>query len=56
MFRLFGKVYLEHRELEEWEDPMPFYLVNCPVHGPFEDFPHGWERELRCLKCLGIVT
>jgi len=50
-FRIFGRVYLEHRQHEDWSGPMPFYLVNCPEHGPYEDYPHG-KGKLRCPKCM----
>ena len=50
-FRIFGRVYLEHRQHEGWSGSNPFYLVNCPEHGPYEDYPHGYREELRCPKC-----
>ena len=49
-FRIFGRVYLEHRRLEGWSGTMPFYLVRCPKHGPFEAYPAGRGR-LQCPKC-----
>ena len=49
--RIFGRVYLEHRQPEGWSGALPFYLVSCPEHGPFEDYPHGWEGRLRCPRC-----
>jgi len=49
--RIFGRVYLEHRQLEGWRGPLPFYLASCPEHGPFEDYPHGFEGQLRCPRC-----
>ena len=51
IFRIFGRVYLEHRQHEDWSGPNPFYLVKCPEHGPFEDYPHGYKEELRCPIC-----
>jgi len=55
-FRIFGKVYLEHRQNEGWSGPMPFYLANCPEHGPFEDYPHGFDGLLRCPKCSSYTV
>ena len=55
IFRLYGKVYLEHRQLKGWRRPLPFYLVICPVHGPFEDYPHEYYSEARCPKCYGYT-
>jgi len=49
--RITGRVYLEHRQRDGWREPNPFYLANCPIHGPYEDYPHGWEGELRCPRC-----
>ena len=48
--RIFGMVYLEDRWHEEWKVNVPYYLVNCPEHGLFEDYPHG-RGWLRCPKC-----
>lgn len=48
---LFGKVYLEHRQLEGWSGPLPFYLLNCEVHGPYEDYPHGYDGHFSCPVC-----
>ena len=52
-FRIFGRVYLEHRQHEGWSGPNPFYLANCPEHGPFRtirtatkrsfDAPNAWN-------------
>lgn len=52
VFRITGRVYLEHRQLEGWTLAMPFYLVRCRKHGPFVDYPHG-RGSLRCPVCLG---
>ena len=49
-FRLFGRVYLEHRRREGWSRTLPFYLVRCPEHGPFEAYPAGRGR-LQCPSC-----
>lgn len=54
-FRIFGMVYLEHRQNEGWRAPLPFYLVNCSKHGPFEDNPHGHMGVFRCPKCMDEV-
>jgi len=51
IFRIFGRVYLEHRQLEGWSGSNPFFLVNCPEHGPFEDYPHGYKKYLLCPIC-----
>ncbi len=50
-YRLFGKVYLEHRQHDGWSGALPFYLVECHAHGPFEDYPHGFKGKLRCPVC-----
>jgi len=55
VFRIFGRVYLEHRQHEGWSEPNPFYLVNCPIHGPYEDYPHGFDGELRCPRCSSFT-
>jgi len=49
--RIFGRVYLEHRTRPGWSGALPFYRVNCPIHGLYEDYPHGWEGELRGPDC-----
>jgi len=47
--RIWGRVYLEERWHEKWKTNVPYYLVNCPEHGLFEDHPHG--RWLKCPVC-----
>jgi len=35
---------------------MPIYLVRCPRHGLFEDYPHGYDRYFECPKCFEEIT
>lgn len=52
VIRIFGHIYLEHRLYEGWTESLPFYLAKCSKHGYYESYPHGYEQELRCPKCL----
>jgi len=49
--RVFGRVYLGHRQLKGWRGPLPFYLFRCPVHGLVENYPQGFDGALRCPRC-----
>lgn len=53
-FLMFGRVYLEHRQRAGWSGPLPFYLVRCSIHGPYEDYPHGWDDYFVCPECLEL--
>ena len=50
--RLTGYVYVEDRIKPGWTEPLPFYLIKCPVHGYVESYPHGYEKKIVCPKCL----
>lgn len=54
-FRILGRIYIGHRKREGWSKPNPFYLANCPEHGPYEDYPHGFRGKLLCPKCSSFV-
>ena len=56
IYRLFGRVRIDVRVTNDEGATSQFYLAKCRYHGPFEDFPHGWEDELRCPSCWGEVT
>jgi hypothetical protein len=47
---IWGKVYLEDRWHEKWKTNVPYYLVNCPKDGLFEDYPH-MRGYLECPEC-----
>ena len=44
-------VYVEHRQLEGWKGPLPFYRFRCPKHGMVESYLHGYYEVLRCPEC-----
>lgn len=51
IYRLFGLVRIDVREIGPPGLKTQFYLVNCSIHGPFETYKQGWRRELRCPGC-----
>ena len=44
-------VYVEHRQLEGWKGPLPFYRFRCRKHGLVESSLHGHYKILRCPEC-----
>jgi len=48
---LTGTVYLEHQKRPGWTGYLPFYAVKCPIHGVFEDYPHGFDDYFLCPQC-----
>lgn len=50
-----GYAYTQHRKREGWKGALPFYVVMCPVHGPYEEYPHGFRRRLMCPKCDHVI-
>ena len=50
LFSLFTR-YIEHRKLPGWAGFLPFYRLDCPIHGEVENYPHGYEGRLECPKC-----
>ena len=53
--RLGGHVYVGHRQRNGWRAPLPHYAFKCPVHGPVESYPHGYEQRLECPQCKAEV-
>ena len=49
--RLLGPSRIGEIKEEGWTGSMPLYAAKCKEHGYFTDYPHGWERELRCPEC-----
>jgi len=49
--RLTGSVYVGDRQMPGWRGPLPHYLFLCPVHGPVESYPHGYDQRLECPRC-----
>jgi hypothetical protein len=50
--RLSGHVYVGDRQKPGWRGPLPHYAFRCPVHGPVESYPHGYEGRLECPICM----
>ena len=50
--RLLGYTYLKHEKRPGWNGELPIYLVRCPKHGVFEDYPHGFDGHFHCPKCV----
>ena len=50
--KLHGRVYIRHEQRPGWRRPLPIYLAVCPRHGPFLDYPHGYNERLDCPICL----
>ena len=44
--------YIEHRKPNGWKYEVPFYRAYCKTHGFYETSLQGWEKELRCSKCI----
>lgn len=55
VLKVFGKVYLRHEKRQGWKHALPIYLTKCPIHGYFEDYPHGWEGYFQCPQCWKII-
>ena len=49
--RVFDPEYVEHRKYPGWTGFLPFYRIQCPVHGEIVDYPHGYARRLTCPMC-----
>ena len=49
--RHWGPQYVEHRTREGWTGDLPFYMVYCPTHGYYEDYPHGHKEYFTCPEC-----
>jgi len=50
--KLSGNAFLEYRRKPGWSGSLPFYVFRCPKHGLMEDYPHGYQKELRCIECF----
>ena len=50
--QLNGYIYVEDRIKPGWREPLPFYLIKCPVHGYVESYPHGYDKKIICPICL----
>jgi hypothetical protein len=53
---VFGRVYLRHDAKPGWRGKLPFYIVRCPQHGYFLDYPHGWKEHFYCPLCMEELT
>jgi len=47
-----GRALLRYEKRERWVRALPIYVVKCGRHGLYEDYPHGWKKELECPICL----
>ena len=52
ILKMKGRVLLRHEKKEGWSRPLPIYAARCEEHGLYEDYPHGWKKELECPLCL----
>jgi len=50
IFSMFTR-YIEHRKLPGWNGFLPFYRLDCPIHGEVADYPHGYESSIECPIC-----
>ena len=39
-------------KLKDFVKPQPFYLLYCPRHGYYVDYPHGYFGYFNCPKCI----
>ena len=49
--RLQGYLYLGEEEGESWDEALPYYLFECPIHGMVKSYPKGYDRRLECPLC-----
>ena len=47
-----GRALLRYEKRENWVRALPIYVARCDRHGLYEDYPHGWKKELECPECL----
>lgn len=50
--KLKGYVYLYEDEKDGWKQPIPIFLIECPVHGLIESYPQGFDNRLSCPLCV----
>jgi len=51
VLRLTGRVYTGHKRHAGWRGSLPHYLIECPIHGLVETYPHGFSGRLECPRC-----
>ena len=44
--------FIGYFKLRGFVRPHPFYLLYCPRHGYYVDYPHGYTGYFHCLKCI----
>ena len=56
--KVFGRAYIGDNTKPGWSGALPFYLVRCPEHGVFEDYPHGFppRQYFTCPECYRLST
>ncbi len=50
--KLQGHIYLYEEKKDGWKQPMPIYLIECPIHGLVESHPQGFDNHLTCPLCI----
>jgi hypothetical protein len=50
--KVYGRALLRYERRENWLRALPIYAARCDRHGLYEDYPHGWKKELECPHCL----
>ncbi len=46
----YAKVGL-YRKTSLGESGLEIFVAKCRIHGLYADYPHGFDRILRCAKC-----
>ena len=49
--KLFGYAFLRYEKRPGWKGYLPIYVVKCPKHGLYTDYPHGYTGYFTCPKC-----
>ena len=46
-----GSLYIGDRTRDAWKEPLPHYIIRCPVHGLVTTYPRGYKQRLECPRC-----
>jgi hypothetical protein len=51
-FRLNGYLYIGNEKKSGWKENIPFYLLECPIHGFVKTYAMGLKTRLECPDCI----
>jgi hypothetical protein len=51
-FRLNGYLYIGNEKKSGWKENIPFYLIECPIHGFVKTYAVGLKTRLECPNCV----